>query len=100
MTCLSKKSPDMERPEPYVDPDQAAAFLNTNRLKVVRMARSGTLPAYPLGSGKRREWRFKLSELDKYMQTRLNERTRPCAIRREGKNGATVSERASQDCEA
>ena len=52
-----------------VQPDQAAAFLNTNRLKVVRMARSGILPAHPLGSGKRRQWRFKLSELDKYMQT-------------------------------
>jgi excisionase family DNA binding protein len=59
-------------PESYVDPDQAAAFLNTNRLKVIRMARSGSLPAYPLGAGKRRQWRFKLSELDKHMQRELN----------------------------
>jgi len=41
-------------PEPYIDADRAAAFLNTNRLNVIRMARSGRLPAYPLGSGKRR----------------------------------------------
>ena len=57
--------------EPYVDPEQAAAFLKTNRLKIIRMARLGFLPAHPLGSGKRRQWRFKLSELDKHMQKRL-----------------------------
>jgi excisionase family DNA binding protein len=54
--------------EPYVSPEEAAGFLKTNRLKIIRMARSGTLPAHPLGSGKRRQWRFKLSELDKHMQ--------------------------------
>jgi excisionase family DNA binding protein len=59
-------------PESYVDPEQAAAFLNTNRLKVIRMARSGSLPAHTLGHGKRRQWRFKLSELDRHMQERLN----------------------------
>jgi excisionase family DNA binding protein len=54
--------------EPYVSPDEAAEFLKVNRLKLVRMARSGILPAHPLGTGKRRQWRFKLSELDKHMQ--------------------------------
>jgi len=54
--------------EPYVSPEEAAQFLKTNRLKIMRLARSGSLPAHPLGSGKRRQWRFKLSELDKYMQ--------------------------------
>lgn len=54
--------------EPYVSPEEAAAFLKTNRLKIIRMARSGALPAHPLGTGRRRQWRFKLSELDKHMQ--------------------------------
>jgi excisionase family DNA binding protein len=58
--------------EPYVSPEEAAGFLKTNRLNVIRMARSGSVPAYPLGAGKRRQWRFKLSELDKYMQRELN----------------------------
>jgi excisionase family DNA binding protein len=58
--------------EPYVSPEEAAGFLKTNRLKVIRMARSGSLPAYSLGAGKRRQWRFKLSELDKHMQRELN----------------------------
>ena len=51
--------------EPYVGPEDAAKFLGINRLRVIRMARSGLLPAYPLGTGKRRQWRFKLSELDR-----------------------------------
>ena len=54
--------------EPYVSPEEAAVFLKTNRLKMIRMARSGALPAHPLGTGRRRQWRFKLSELDKHMQ--------------------------------
>lgn len=66
MNCMS------DGPEPYVNPDEAAAFLKTNRLKVIRMARAGVLPAHPLGDGKRRQWRFKLSELDKHMQRALN----------------------------
>jgi len=58
--------------EPYVSADEAAEFLKTNRLKIIRMARSGDLPAHPLGSSKRRQWRFRLSELDKHMQRGVN----------------------------
>jgi len=54
--------------ESYVSPEDAAEFLMVTRLKVIRMARSGVLPAHPLGAGKRRQWRFKLSELDGHMQ--------------------------------
>jgi len=54
--------------EQYVSPEEAAAFLKVNRLKIIRMARSGLLPAHPLATGKRKQWRFKLSELDKHMQ--------------------------------
>ncbi len=72
MTLPTQGSHEPDWPEPYVDPDQAAVFLKTNRLKVIRMARSGSLPAHPLAGGRRRQWRFKLSELDRYMQDRLN----------------------------
>lgn len=58
--------------ESYVGPEEAAAFLRTNRLRIIRMARSGALPAHPLGAGKRRFWRFRLSELDKHMQVGIN----------------------------
>lgn len=63
---------DLESLEGYVSPEDAAEFLKISRLKVIRMARSGTLPAHPLGSGKRRQWRFKLSELDRHMQGGVN----------------------------
>jgi excisionase family DNA binding protein len=69
---VSFKSMSHSAFEQYVSPEVAAAFLHTSRLKVIRMARSGQLPAYPLGGNKRRQWRFKLSELDKHMQAELN----------------------------
>jgi Helix-turn-helix domain len=50
-------------PEPFVDAVRAAAFLNLRTRRVLELARRGDLPGYPLGSGKRRVWRFRLSEL-------------------------------------
>ncbi len=58
--------------EPYVGPEEAAAFLKINRLKIIRMARTQAVPAHALGTGKRRQWRFKLSELDRHMQRGVN----------------------------
>jgi len=49
--------------EPYVDADKAAAFLSLSRRHVLALARNHQLPAHPVGAGKRRMWRFKLSEL-------------------------------------
>jgi excisionase family DNA binding protein len=63
---------DFDSIEPYVGPDEAANFLGITRLKVIRMARAGLLPAHPMGSGKRRQWRYKLSQLDKHMQCGVN----------------------------
>src|SRR5258705_13879644 len=49
--------------EPFVDAARAADFLSLKPRRVLELARSGELPAYPLGIGKRRVWRFRLSEL-------------------------------------
>ena len=57
-----------EHLERYVGPEEAAEFLGVSRQRIIRMARSGFLPAHPVGTGKRRQWRFKLSELDRSMQ--------------------------------
>lgn len=59
-------------PEPYVSPEEAAQFLCLDRLRVLRLARAGQIPAHPIGSGRRRQWRFKLSELDRHMQGGIN----------------------------
>jgi hypothetical protein len=50
-------------PEAFVDAVRAAEFLSLKPRRVLELARSGAIPAYPLGSGKRRVWRFRLSEL-------------------------------------
>jgi hypothetical protein len=49
--------------EPFVDAAKAAEFLNLRPRRVLELARLGAIPAYPLGNGKRRVWRFRLSEL-------------------------------------
>ncbi|MGB6678245.1 MAG: helix-turn-helix domain-containing protein [Terriglobales bacterium] len=53
---------DAER-EPFVDAAAAGEFLHLRPRHVLEMARRGEIPAYPLGQGKRRVWRFRLSEL-------------------------------------
>ena len=49
--------------EPFVDADAVATFLSLDRRQVLDWARSGEIPAHPLGRGKRRSWRFRLSEI-------------------------------------
>jgi helix-turn-helix protein len=50
-------------PEPFVDAEKAAAFLSLRPRRVLELARARTIPAYPLGDGQRRIWRFRLSEI-------------------------------------
>ena len=50
-------------PEPFVDAEKTAAFLSVRPRRVLELARAGTIPAYPLGDGQRRVWRFRLSEV-------------------------------------
>ena len=49
--------------EPFVDADRAADFLVITRRHLLELARAGLVPAYPIGAGKRKTWRFRLSEL-------------------------------------
>ena len=66
-------SPDgrgAQEPERFVDFAVAAHFLSVDRKMVLRLARVGKIPAYPLGDGQRRIWRFRLSELAKAMEQR------------------------------
>jgi excisionase family DNA binding protein len=55
----------------FLDPEQAAAFLGgLNSRTVTRWAREGYLPAYPIGEGKRRLWRFLEHDLEQWMLSR------------------------------
>jgi excisionase family DNA binding protein len=59
--------------ESYVDAVEAAKFIGASDKTVLRMARTGKLPAHPIGEGlKRRHWRFLISELDGWMRARNN----------------------------
>lgn len=49
--------------EPYVDADTAAGFLCVQRKTILDWARKSVIPAHPFGIGKRKLWRFKISEL-------------------------------------
>jgi hypothetical protein len=55
----------------FLDPEQAAMFLGgLNSRTVTRWAREGYLPAYPIGEGKRRLWRFLERDLERWMLSR------------------------------
>jgi excisionase family DNA binding protein len=55
----------------FLTPDQAAEFLGgLNSRTVTRWAPEGYLPAYPIGEGKRRLWRFLEADLEAWMLAR------------------------------
>jgi hypothetical protein len=50
-------------PEPFVDATRAAEWLGITSRRLLEMARTGQIPAYPLGKGSRKTWRFRLQEI-------------------------------------
>jgi excisionase family DNA binding protein len=64
-------------PESYVDVKRAASYLSVAIKTLNEWARLEKIPAYPWGNGVRKTWRFKLSELDEWMQRRINSGRRP-----------------------
>ena len=50
-------------PEPFVDAAHAAEWLGIKSRRLLEMARAGQIPAYPLGAGSRKTWRFRLREI-------------------------------------
>ena len=67
--------------EPFVDAEQAASFLAMRRRTLLDLARQGELPGHPVGSGQRRMWKFRISELEHWMQTEVHsaQRLRSCS---------------------
>jgi excisionase family DNA binding protein len=61
-------------PEPFVDDIEAAKFLKVTPRRIKQMARNGEIPAYPLGLGQRKTWRFRLSEIENHL-LKLNARS-------------------------
>jgi len=57
--------------EPYIEAGRAAAYLSMSRKTLLKKARSGRLPGHPIGDGRKKMWRFRISELDRWMQTEV-----------------------------
>jgi len=64
------QEPNHIEPERFVDSVVAAKFLSIERRQLLQLARAGKLPAYPIGDGQRRLWRFRLSDLARAMEER------------------------------
>ncbi|WP_109485776.1 helix-turn-helix domain-containing protein [Occallatibacter savannae] len=56
-------------PEPFVDATRAAEFLGIKPRRLLEMARAGQIPGHPLGTGARRTWRFRLSEIAREVES-------------------------------
>jgi excisionase family DNA binding protein len=54
--------------ERFVGPAEAAKFLGFSPKTLQQRAREGKIPAHAFGNGRRRYWRFLLSELDRWMR--------------------------------
>jgi excisionase family DNA binding protein len=59
--------------EQFVDGQRAAEFLGLPRKTLLNLARQGSVPAHPIGHGVRHTWRFRLSELASWLQSKTVE---------------------------
>jgi excisionase family DNA binding protein len=64
--------------EPYVDARAAARFLGMHWKTIQRLARQHSLPAYPFSGTQRMQWKFRISELDKWAKSRLFSNCHSC----------------------
>ena len=60
-------------PEQFVDGQRAADFRGLPRKTLLNLARRGSVPAHPIGDGMRHTWRFRLSELAYWIQSKIVE---------------------------
>jgi hypothetical protein len=63
---VMKNLSDMENVEYFVDAAVAAAFLSITPKYLLKLSRLGIVPAHPLGIGSRKQWRYRISELEKW----------------------------------
>lgn len=57
---------------PWLSADEAATHLRETRKGILHLARTGKLPAHPIGDGQRRRWKFRRDELDAWLSSRNN----------------------------
>jgi len=67
---LITAAPPTQALEHYVDACIAADFIGMKPRALLQLARASAIPAYPLGDGPRKTWRFLLSDLSVWMRAR------------------------------
>ena len=60
--------------EPLIDSAAAAELLRVHRKTLERMALRGDVPGHKVG----RFWRFRASELDEWLRSKVNSGRQPC----------------------
>ena len=58
--------------EAFVDAASAGQFLKLHPATVQRLAREGALPGHPVIRGRRKRWRFLLSELKEWLGAEID----------------------------
>ncbi|HET9098981.1 MAG TPA: helix-turn-helix domain-containing protein [Acidobacteriaceae bacterium] len=56
--------------ERFVDADEAAIVLGVHPKTLQRWSRQGVVPAHPIGEGRRKYWRYLISELEAWLRDR------------------------------
>ena len=56
-------------PEPFVDAMATSKFLSLRPQRILALAGTGDIPAFPIGRGQRETWRFRLSEIAARLET-------------------------------
>ncbi len=56
--------------ERFVDADEASTVLGVHPKTLQRWSRQGIVPAHPIGEGRRKYWRYLVSELEAWLGNR------------------------------
>ena len=60
-------------PRIVLTPEGTGEYLGLDPRTVTRWARTGYLPAHPMGEGKKKFWRFYVHELDAWLAAQTNQ---------------------------
>jgi hypothetical protein len=78
LVSVSAQAQLSQNQEPFVDADTAAAFVGVTRRTLLQKVRAGKIPGYALDpDSKKKDWRFKLSEVDRSLCCAVNSRLQP-----------------------
>jgi len=73
--------------EPYLDAQRASEYIGISAKKLLQLARTRKVPAYGIGDGRRKMWRFRRSELDIWLHGTVHSSQRPGPF--SGKDGVS-----------